>query len=288
MCKCSNKLEEKYSNEDLEIIVSTRNRSSLDFLIPMFSFSHFSDFAILIINQTAEDCLLISEFSSVRVINSHEIGLSKSRNLGLKNARGKIILIADDDVVFLENFQENIVKAYNQNQNGTAICFQTITKQGSLYSNYPKFKKELNNKELRKVLSIELTCNTEILKTENCVFNEFFGLGSKFQDSETFFFLNRMKHKGLKVIFIPVSIVIHESVSSSDDAGSDRVIHARMAGFYKRYGFVAYLFLLKYMFFLFRKYDFSMSQMKRKFFVGILGIKDYKIILNKKSDSRYE
>lgn len=281
-------MEKKFINEDLEIIVSTMNRNSLDFLIPMFPFSNFSNFSILIINQTNKNCLLISEFSTVRVINSFEIGLSKSRNLGIENTKGRIILITDDDVVFFEDFQKNIINAYNQNQNSTAICFQTITKEGDLYSNYPKYKKELGNSNLKKVLSIELTCKVEDLKKENCVFNEFFGLGSNFQDSETFFFLKRIKYKGLNVLFVPVSIVIHESFSSSDDASSDRIIYARMAGFCKIYGVFSYLLLLKYVFFLIRKYDFSLFEIKKKFFVGLSGIFDYKLILNKKLDSRYE
>jgi glycosyltransferase involved in cell wall biosynthesis len=281
-------LEEKYINEDLEIIVSTMNRNSLDFLIPMFPFSNFSNFSILIINQTNENNVLISDFFTVRVINSFEIGLSKSRNLGIENAKGKIVLIADDDVVFFEDFQKKIINAYNQNQNNTAICFQTITKEGDLYSNYPKKKKVLGNNNLKKVLSIELTFKVEDLKKGNCVFNEFFGLGSNFQDSETFFFLRRIKYKGLNVLFVPVNIVIHESFSSSDDASSDRIIYARMAGFRKIYGVFAYLLLLKYVFFLIRKYDFSLFEIKKKFFVGLSGIFDYKLILNKKLDSRYE
>ncbi|MBK0368752.1 glycosyltransferase family 2 protein [Flavobacterium agrisoli] len=263
-------------------------RDNLDFLIPMFPFCHFSNFSILIINQTDDEYLLTSEFPTVRVINSNEIGLSKSRNLGLKNVTGKIILIADDDVVFFENFQENIIIEYNQNQDFSAICFQTITKKGHLYSKYPKERKKLNSKELRKVLSIELTFKIEDVKKENCLFNEFFGLGGKFQDSETFFFLKRMVHNGCKVIFIPLPIVIHEAFSSSDDASSDRVIYARMAGYCKSHGIFAYFFLFKYMFFLLRKYNLSVPEMKKKFGIGLSGIYDYKLILNKNLDSRYE
>ena len=264
------------------------NRNSLDFLFPMFPFSHFSNFTILIINQTDESNLLESNYSSVRVINSFEKGISKSRNLGIKNAVKQIILIADDDVVFIDDFQNNIINTYNENRIASAICFQTITKEGNLYSKYPKKTDELNNKQLRKVLSIELTFILGDIKYENCMFNEFFGLGSKFQDSETYFFLKKIKKRGLKIGFSPKNIVIHESFSSSDEASSDRIIYARMAGFYKIYGIIAYLFLFKYMFFLVRKYSFSFSQIRKKFSVGISGIKDYKLILNNKLDSRYE
>jgi hypothetical protein len=62
------------------------NRNSLDFLIPMFPSRKFFEFNILIVNQTTENQLLNSEFPTVRIINSFEKGLSKSRNLALKNA----------------------------------------------------------------------------------------------------------------------------------------------------------------------------------------------------------
>jgi len=90
----------RYTNETVEIIVATMNRDSLDFLIPMFPFASLADFSILIINQTHANAILTSDFSNIKVINSFEKGLSKSRNLGLKNAQGEILILADDDEVF--------------------------------------------------------------------------------------------------------------------------------------------------------------------------------------------
>ena len=281
-------MNNSFAEHDLEIVIATMNKNDLYFLIPMFPFSHFSNFSVLIINQTQENKILISDYPSVRVINSFQKGLSRSRNLGIKNATGKIVLIADDDVVLIENFQKKIIKAYNENQNATVICFQTVTKKGDLYSNYLKKKKKLNSRKIRKVLSIEVTGKAEDLRKNNCFFNEFFGLGSKFQDSETFFFLRSIRHKRLKVLFQPSVIVMHESFSSSDYVCSDRLIYARMAGFYKTSGIISYLLLIKYMFFLIRKYNLSVFEIKRKFKIGLSGIYDYKLILNKKLDSRYE
>ncbi len=288
LCKYNNKLLKHYFKEDLEILISTMNRNSFDFLIQMFPFEHFSNFKILIINQTSKEKLLVSEYQSVKVINSFELGIAKSRNLAISNSQNKILLFADDDLVFIEKFDEIIIQAYNSNPLVAAICFQTLTNEGNLYRKYPKHNKCLSNKEIAKVLSIELSCNSEIIKKEENKFNELFGLGSQFQDSETFFYLYRLKYKAHTIISWPQKIVIHKSLSSSDDASSDRIIYARMAGFYKRFGFFAYVFLLKYMFFLFRKYNFTFLELRNKFFVGLKSIKDYKIIVEQGLDSRYE
>ena len=277
-----------YFKEDLEILISTMNRYSLDFLIPMFPFCDFSKFQILILNQTSKDNLLVSDYPSIRVVNSFDNGISKSRNLAISNSERKILLFTDDDVVFKEKFDVVIIQAYNNNPSVTAICFQTLTTEGVLYSKYPKNNKILNDKEIRKVLSIEVSCNSDKIKRDKIKFDELFGLGAQFQDSETFFFLRNMKSKRHKVLFCPENIVIHKSTSSSDEADSDRIIYARMAGFYKIFGFFAYVMLLKYMFFLFRKYNFSFLELRNKFFVGLKSIDDYKLIVDQKLDSKNE
>ena len=63
-----------FSKNDLEILIATKNRDNLDFLALMFPFASFSNFNILIINQS-KDTILSSEFETVRVINVDEKGL---------------------------------------------------------------------------------------------------------------------------------------------------------------------------------------------------------------------
>lgn len=281
-------MENAFKNEDLEILIATMNRNSLDFLNQLFPFVSYTGFRLLIVNQTDENCLLHSDYPNVRVINSFERGLSKSRNLALQNTLGKIVLIADDDVIYPENFQQKIIQAYNNHTEASIICFRTQTKEGKLYSKYPAEGKELNSRKLNKILSIEVTANREALQAKNCVYNEWFGLGAKFEDAETLYFLRRAFYSGLKLFFCPETIVVHESYSSSDEVASDRLIYAKMAGFYKRFGFGAYYYLLKYMFFLIRKNYTPLAQIKSKFLVGLRGIKDYKFLLNTKADKVYE
>jgi len=288
LCKYKNKLENAFKNDDLEILISTMNRNSLDFLNRIFTASPFYLFRILIVNQTTAAHQLYSDYPNVKVINVFERGLSKSRNIALQHATGKIVLIADDDVSYPEGFRETILNAYNQNQSVPVICFQTLTTDGKPFWGYPKQPVFLGQNDLDKVLSIEVTAQTEALREKNCVYNEWFGLGARFQDAETLFFLRRALHKGLKVLFYPESIVIHESYSSSDDVASDRLIYAKMAGFYKRFETGAYYYLLKYMFFLGRKKYVPLSGIYPKFRIGLQGIRDYREILKKKEDTLYD
>ena len=74
-----------FSENDFEILIATKDRSNLDFLLPMFPFEHFSNFNILIVNQSKNE-VLSSDFDNVKVVNTTEKGLSKSRNKEIANA----------------------------------------------------------------------------------------------------------------------------------------------------------------------------------------------------------
>lgn len=193
------------------------NRNSLDFLIPMFPFCHFSEFSILIVNQTQENNLLISDFPTVRVINSFEKGLSKSRNLALKNSIGKVFLIADDDVVYKKDFDTTIVQAHNQYSNKAVISFCIEKPNGFLFKEYlTRVKTKLNLIELFNVLSVEISINKSVFDGLAVTFDENFGLGSTFEMGEEAVFLSDIKEQNQQIAFVPSVIATHPEISSNE------------------------------------------------------------------------
>lgn len=207
----------EFKKQDLEILVSTMNRNSLDFLIPMFPFCHFSEFSILIVNQALENKLLVSDFPSVRVINSFEKGLSKSRNLALKKAIGKIILIADDDLIYKKDFDTKIVQAYNHYENKAVISFCIEKPDGLLFKKYfSSAKMNLGLLELFNVLSVEISVNKTIFDALGVTFDENFGLKSTFEMGEEAVFLSDIKSKNQQIAFVPSVIASHPEGSSTD------------------------------------------------------------------------
>ena len=207
----------EFKNQDLEILVSTMNRNTLDFLIPMFPFCHFSDFSILIVNQTQENKLLVSDFPSIRVINSFEKGLSRSRNLALKNAIGKIVLIADDDVVYKKDFDEAIVRAHHRLGEKAVISFCIEKPNGLLFKKYlASTKTNLSLMELFNVLSIEISINKSVFDALQVKFDENFGLGSTFEMGEEAIFLSDLKEQNQQIGFVPSVIATHSEISSNE------------------------------------------------------------------------
>ena len=260
----------------MEILVSTIHRNSLDFLYKMFQNNDISDYHILVVNQTTEIKNLQSDLPNIRIINSHDIGLSKSRNLAIASAVGNICLLADDDVVFLKGFEKTILESYLKIPNADVITFQTLTTENKPFSKYPERTIKLNGFS-KYVLSIEMTFQRKSIVGDDVRFDEQFGLGATFQDSENFLFLRELnKSTKMELYFVPEYIVMHEPLSSSDDIASNRFIFARSALNYKLYGHLAYAYIVKLIFFLLRKKLIGFKEIIPKFKVAHSGIETYK------------
>jgi glycosyltransferase involved in cell wall biosynthesis len=251
-------LKDIYTINDIEILISTMNRDSLDFLMPMFPFSHFSNFLILIINQTIEGKELISGYSNIRVINSFQKGLSKSRNLALENAVGKICVIADDDVVYQEGFLFRIINAYNNFPEATVINFCAINSQGELMKKYSaKSKINLNIFDIFNTSSIEMTLNQKLLDTVRNRFDMNFGLGGNFEMGEEAIFLIDLKKQNKQLVFVSEIIVKHEAQTSSNKKNL-------IEKYYIQGALLTKIFRRNYIFWLIIKLFFDLKQGKVK------------------------
>ncbi|WP_164549873.1 glycosyltransferase family 2 protein [Nonlabens ponticola] len=243
-----------YTTDDLEILIATMDREDLSFLEVMFSKPLEQIHAnILIVNQN-QDSKLVSKNPNIKVINDVGRGLSRSRNMGIKNMTGKLGWILDDDCIILPDSIQSIVDAHNDIPS-TIITFQTeVLETGDPYWNYPKqptFFQHQDLKLMEKVLSPEITFKKELM-TQEAVFDERFGLGAQFEDSENLVFLSSLNKFDISGAFYPKMIVKHGQHNSSDEPAADRVIYARgaLAAFLKR---SVFFHAWKYAFFLLRK-----------------------------------
>lgn len=251
------------------------NRNSLDFLLPMFPFSHFSQFSILIVNQTQTDRLLVSDFPNVRVVNSFEKGLSKSRNTAIRNASKAICLIADDDVVYRPGFEKAILEAFHASD--SAIITFNHQRIGLPHPQNTSEKAYLHNaKTIWEVCSIEIAFRLETIQKQQLFFNEYFGLGAFFETAEEMLLLRKALQLKIKASFNPFVIESHPLHTSGEDQGSDTLVFARAGLSYKLYGIIAYFWLPKYLFFLLRHQYIGAGEILRKFGTGLSGIQKYK------------
>lgn len=261
--------------EDFEILIATKNKSSLDFLEAMFPFEHYSNFNILIINQS-QNCSCASSFTSVRVINSQEIGLSKSRNLAIRNASKKIVLLSDDDLIYRQGFDKYILTEFDQNKNATVITFNHL-EENELEPHKSKLKSfQHNKKSIWSVSSVEIAFRLDAIKKNTIWFDELFGLGAYFETAEEYLFLKTVLQKKLQLYFNPAIILLHPAMSSGKKEGSDGLLYARAALFSKTKQQFAPIYLSKYLFFLLRKKHINWFDLIDKFKIGLMGINKFR------------
>lgn len=242
-------MESNYTKSDIEILIATMNRDNFDFLIPMFPFANYWDFSLVIVNQTFGNPL-ISKHDNVKVINSSEKGLSKSRNLALANATKELLVITDDDVIFKSNFELKIINAFNHFINPAMIRFCSEKEENVLMQKYPtQQKNDLNWLDVLNTISFEIVVNRTQLKNKQIRFDERFGLGSTFGAGEEQVFLAAMKKSEIKLCFEPQVLVVHPQPTTTYKISIEQkyyiqgaVLSALFSNFYR------FWFLLKVFF----------------------------------------
>jgi glycosyltransferase involved in cell wall biosynthesis len=227
------------------------------------------------VNQTKLNEDLVSDVEGIRVINSREFGLSKSRNLAIENATGDILVIADDDIEYLPGFDKTILKAYETYPEASLISFQFLDEKGKLAKLYPRYTGYISSNK-RPLSSVEISIRREDIIQNEIWFDKRFGLGTSLPCSEEQLFKQDIIIQGLKAAYIDQPILSHKGKTSSSDMGKPELVRATTAYKFLMYKHWTYLWLMKYVFFLYRHTYISFLGQIRAYKYGIRGISELK------------
>lgn len=186
------------NQEKLQVLLSTMNLErdiEVNNLIEKMNIQ--SDY--LIINQTSKTAKIENE----KVITVNEFGLSKSRNLAIKNSTEKFIILADDDVKYVDNYEKIILDAYKKYPKADCICFWVESKNKDR-----RVQRMKNGKigifKIMKIASFQITMRRE--KANKIAFDENFGAGTKLNRGEETIFLRECIRKGYNIRFENIKI----------------------------------------------------------------------------------
>ena len=124
----------------------------------------------VIINQCDEQktvCESIGK-SNVKMICTTERGLSKSRNLAIINSDADICILCDDDEVFEDGFEQNLVKAYKTIKDADIIA----VKMKNMPAHFPDRVKKLGTLDLFHISSWQISFRRESLIKSGVLFDE--------------------------------------------------------------------------------------------------------------------
>lgn len=169
----------------------------------------------------AETAKLLSR-ADVRYFTLDSVGLSRSRNFALCNAKTAYVHLMDDDVLIDAKGILNLATKAEKRGADVAIGHFSYESGSSSKS---KYNSRSSIRSFFSVCSIELCVHTR-LRNMNMFFDSDLGLGAKYPSGEEFVFLMRCREAGLLIEYFNVSVGTHPNVTSGDDffSSNDKIL----------------------------------------------------------------
>lgn len=192
------------------LILCTINRiKEVKKLLDSLVSQSYKNFEILIIDQNEDNRIvdLIKNFEALDIkYFKSKIGLSKARNIGLKNHTGEIVCFPDDDCSYPSILLEN-VKFFFENNNYNILMGKTIDKKtGEIVAG----KNALRKQKLSTYFTLGSSTTLFIRNINNHSFDESFGLGAKYGSEEENELVFRLLKEGYKGFYNPdINFVYH-------------------------------------------------------------------------------
>lgn len=216
----------RMTRPSIEVAVATMNQSEPAALRGRLGLLG-SDAELLIINQldadagaagpgdpqAFEDGPQLSSGDGWRMLSCRERGLSRSRNRALDAARADIVLLADDDIHYVDGFTELVRTEFGRYPEAVAITFQ-FSADGSdrPHKAYRSQAAHHDRCSIAGISSIEVALRPALL--QGVRFDERFGLGTEHPAGEEALFFDELLRRGAQAWYRPSLLCTHCGVSS--------------------------------------------------------------------------
>lgn len=164
---------------------------------------------VVVVNQCDEEKIEEWDFtntagkkSHAKFISTKERGLSRSRNMAIRNAIGDICVLSDDDEELVDGYETVIANAYKAHPEADLVTF-AFEREDKQFSNIPQ---KHTFKSLLKTSSVEITFLLNSINDKNILFDEKMGSGTGNGAGEENMFMFTCKRKGLKMRYEPTII----------------------------------------------------------------------------------
>lgn len=190
------------------------------------------------------------ENNKLTILSFNERGVGLNRNNALMRAKGDIIILADDDMVFLNGYQDIVKKVYEKNPGYDVIIFNLIEEKPR------RFKIKKNTKiryyNFMRFGAARITFKNNSIKKRNIYFSLIFGGGTNRGSGEDTIFLKECLDKKLKILAVPYSLakITEERESTWFEGYNDKYFKDKAVLFYylfqKIYMIIIIRFLIKF------------------------------------------
>lgn len=237
--------------DNVQILISTMNNCGNE--ISLLNKMNIQT-GVLVINQCDLSGKRNFEYRDNHVcwIDSCDKGLSKSRNLALTNASSEIGVLADDDLIYCNDYVIKIQNSFKKLPHADIIAFQVRGIEREFKKYYPMPRK-INYFTSMKISSVQIAFKLSSIRKNNILFDDMFGAGAKFYMGEENIFLFDCLRKGLNIYYVPEVIAnLHIGDSSWFSGFNERYFHDKGAAFTRLSARYALLLIIQ---FALRKYS---------------------------------
>ncbi|MGK9181275.1 glycosyltransferase family 2 protein [Priestia filamentosa] len=197
----------------VEVLVSTMNQTDLKLVDRM----NIKGDAIVINQSNKVDFTTLKKGNHcIRMFSFNERGIGLSRNSALMRSTADICLMADDDVIYFDDYEDIIKRAFANNPEADMIVFNLPAENESRDGNSDNEREyRVNYMNFMRYGTIRLAFKRESILKSNIYFSLLFGGGAKYGSGEDTLFIYNCLRKGLKIYTCPMQIGIVKQESSS-------------------------------------------------------------------------
>ncbi len=150
----------------------------------------------------------------IKFISTTERGLSRSRNMAIRNSTADICQIADDDETLDDSYTDIVTEAFQSHPNADVIAFGLSCGRDG-HSNYSQKENKINYLSALRVSSVQIAFRRKSIIDNGISFDVQMGAGTRHGAGEENKFLYDCLNKGLHCYYIPKVILRLNSNATS-------------------------------------------------------------------------
>ncbi len=158
---------------------------------------------------------------TIKYFSMAERGVGLSRNHALLRADHDISVFADEDIVYTDDYAEQICKAFEDHPEADMLMFNVEASQGRETYHIEKFGR-VRSYNCARYSTYSVAVKTEKIHKRNITFSLLFGGGAKYSNGEDSLFISECIRKGMKVYKVPVLIGREQEGESTWFSGYNR------------------------------------------------------------------
>lgn len=192
------------------------------------------DIEILVIVQGSGGS--VPKREDVREIRLDSIGVARSRNEAIRQARGEVLLFGEEQVEWISGGVQEMLAVFDDNPRLAVLLGRAVDEAGKLRKRYPQYREPATKWNSARAGTIEIAVRPALLRKAGVFFDENFGAGTENFLGDEFVFVADANRKKLKVEYFPITFAAHPKDSSGARYGTLADARARSKVFSRVFG----------------------------------------------------